>query len=511
MLKTLWKKIKAPVPVQVAAPVKKQYSFMSERVYNAVDHQVELENTMARVFGGSLKPYEAAKKLANPEYTVAMDSCEGVSSLKAQYQYGYPIPETQVMWYASQSFIGYQLCAMIAQHWLVSKACLMPAKDATRNGYEITVNDGTEVSPDILDAMRKADVAYNINKNLIQFVQMGRVFGIRVAMFVVDSDDKEYYSKPFNPDGVTPGSYKGISQIDPYWITPQLDNEAAGNPAAINFYEPTWWNINGKLVHRTHLVIFRTEEVPDVLKPMYIYGGIPIPQKVYERVYGADRTANEAPMLALTKRMDVMKTDAAAALANEGDFTKRMQQWTFNRDNYGIKIIDREDDMLQFDLSLADLDAVIMTQYQLVAAAANVPATKLLGTQPKGFNSTGEYEEANYHEELESIQTHDLTPLLDRHHLLLMRSDIAPHFNIEPFATTVTWNPLDAMTAKEQAELNKLKADTGQVLMSTGAIDGMDERSRVINDPESGYAGMVDEETGELDPLEEIQNDLTGA
>ena len=58
-----------------------------------------------------------------------------------------------------------------------------------------------------------------------------------------------------------------------------------------------------------------------------------------------------------------------------------------------------------------------MSQYQLVAAAANVPATKLLGTTPKGFNATGEYEEASYHEELESIQANDLSRLLARHHL----------------------------------------------------------------------------------------------
>jgi hypothetical protein len=143
-----------------------------------------------------------------------------------------------------------------------------------------------------------------------------------------------------------------------------------------------------------------------------------------------------------------------------------------------------------------------MTQYQLVAAAANVPSVKLLGTSPKGFNTTGEFEESNYHEMLESLQTHALTPLLERHHLLLIRSEIAPKFNIEPFNTTVTWKPLDAMTAKELAELNKMKAETGGLLMNAGAIDGMDERQRVINDPESGYTGLVDEM-----PNEEILSD----
>lgn len=464
-------------------------------MYNAAKDQLK------HIFDRGVLPFDSAQDKSLEG--VAMDN---QLNIKTQFNGDYVVPGAQLLWYASQSFIGYQMAAIMAQHWLISKACLMPAKDATRNGYEITVNDGTEVDPGVLDAMRKADVRFRVNKNLIQFVQMGRIFGIRIAMFIVESNDPEYYKKPFNPDGVMPGSYKGISQIDPYWITPQLDSEAAGNPASINFYEPTWWNINGRLVHRTHLVIFRTEEVADILKPTYIYGGIPIPQKIYERVYAAERTANEAPMLALTKRTDVVKCDMPQALADQVNFDERMQQWVYRRDNYGIKTIGLEEEMEQFDTSLVDLDAVIMTQFQLVAAAANVPAVKLLGTSPKGFNTTGEFEEANYHEELESIQTHDLTPLLERHHLLLIRSEIAPQFNIEPFPTTVTWNSLDAMTAKELADLNKLKADTGQVLMSTGAIDGMDERQRVINDPESGYSGLVDD-TPEL----EISSDPDGA
>ena len=61
-------------------------------------------------------------------------------------------------------------------------------------------------------------------------------------------------------------------------------------------------------------------------------------------------------------------------------------EWAGLRDNYGVKVIDKDaEDLTQFDTGLADLDVTIMTQYQLVAAIAGVPATKLLGTTPKGF------------------------------------------------------------------------------------------------------------------------------
>lgn len=413
------------------------------------------------------------------------------------------IPEAQLLWYAAQSFIGWQNAAMLAQHWLISKACLMPAKDAVRNGYAITVNDGTVVEPEILDAIRTADVNFSINKNLIEFVQMGRIFGIRVAKFVVESDDPDYYKKPFNIDGVTPGSYRGISQIDPYWITPQLSNSSAENPGAIDFYVPTWWRISGELIHRSHLIIFKTEEVADILKPTYIYGGIPIPQKIYERVYAAERIANEAPMLALTKRTLVFNVDLSKVLANEDKITPRLNSMSYTWNNYGARFIGEEEKVTQLETSLAELDSAIMTQYQIVAAAANVPAVKLLGTTPKGFNSTGEFEEANYHEELKSIQIHDLQPLLQRHHLLLIRSEILPKYGIE-FSTSISWNPLDEMTAKELAELNKMKAETDQTLATAGAIDGTDIRQRIISDPESGYDGLSDEISEEIlsDPVD---------
>lgn len=487
-------------PEPIAEPPKKERprQFFSTEDLNTSTHE-RIEQLWEQNFGKSVHPNIAQD--SKKAVTMAMDNH---SNIKSSFYGNDILPPQQVLWYANQTFIGYQMCALLSQQWLISKACLMPAKDATRNGYEITVNDGSEIDPEILDEIRKADVRYKLNHNLIQFVQMGRVFGIRVAMFVVESDDPEYYSNPFNPDGVTEGSYRGISQIDPYWITPQLDTEASANPAAIGFYEPTWWNINGQLVHKTHLIIYRTEEVSDILKPTYIFGGIPIPQKIYERVYAAEKTANEAPMLALTKRTDVIKVDLPQAEMFPEKIKKRLDEFVITRDNYGVKTIGLDDEMMQFDTSLTDLDAVIMTQYQLVAAAANVPSVKLLGTPPKGFNATGEFEEANYHEELESIQSHDLTPLIERHHLLLIRSEISPKFGIAPFNTTISWHELDAMTTKEQAELNKLKAETGVLLVNSGAIDGQDERDRITNDPKSGYVGLETEAPEpEDDPFED--------
>ena len=438
------------------------------------------------------------------------DSSNGVANFKMYANGMNSVSDAVIGWYASQGFIGAQLCGILAQNWLINKACAMPADDAIRKGYNVVTVDGDELDPEAVKIIKAYDKAYKLNFNMREFIRKGRIFGIRVAMFKVISTDKDYYEKPFNIDGVTAGSYKGIVQVDPYWTAPMLDGASASQPDTLHFYEPTWWIINGKKVHRSHLIIFRHAEPVDVLKPQYIYGGVPLTQQIMERVYAAERTSNEAPQLAMSKRTTIWLTDMEAVMSDTNAAIGRLQQWAAYRDNYGVKLGDKEgDEFQQFDTSLADFDSLIMTQYQLVAAIAGVPATKLLGTSPKGFNATGEYEEASYHEMLESIQANDLTPFAERHHALVIKSFVEPQLKMKiDCETTLNWLPLDTPTAEELAATNLAKAQAGQVLIGSGAISSEDERQRVATDKQSGYneIGILEDQDPEGE--EEAEEDF---
>jgi len=409
-------------------------------------------------------------------------------------------------WFMQQGFIGYQNAAFIAQHWLIYKACAVPVDDAIRNGYDITTVTGEDLPEDALKLLKSADRRYGLTGAMRDFGIKGRIFGIRIALFEVESSDPEYYEKPFNLDGVKKGSYKGISQVDPYWCAPILDMSSAGVPSGRHFYEPTWWLIGSRRVHRTHLVIFKYADPPDVLKPMYLFGGIPLPQMIMERVYCAERTANEAPALALSKRTTVWLTNMADVMANTQKADALMQQWIAMRDNFGIKLGDKEGDQFeQFDTPLGDFDSLVMTQYALVAATAGCPITKLMGTTPGGFAATGEYDEASYHEMLESMQERDFTPLAQRHHALVMRSEVVEKFpELKDAEIIVSWHSLDAMTHTEKAQVNLNKAETGATLIASGALIPADERARVAGDKDSGYHGIgVDIEEEQIPDLDD--------
>lgn len=262
--------------------------------------------------------------------------------------------------------------------------------------------------------------------------------------------------------------------------------EATSAPESLHFYEPTWWRLpNGKRIHRSHVIYITGDEVPDVLKPTYYFGGLPLTQQIYERVYASERVANEAPLMALTKRMLIADGNIEAYLMNEEDAEKKLQKLSYCRDNYGVFFKRPGDNVQQIDTSLTDFDALIMTQYQLVASIARMPATKLLKTQPKGFNATGEYEMKDYIQELQHLQDNQMKPLIERNNLLVEKSEFGYSYELE-----AKFNPVDMPTERELAEVRKIDADTDAVLINAGAISPEESRARIIADPNSGYNGL---------------------
>ena len=425
---------------------------------------------------------------------------------KAAFRIGRQVlPDDLFFWYVTQSFIGYQACAFVAQHWLIDRCCSMKGRDAIRKGFQLVFDEGIEVDPIVTKRIEKWDKKLKLRKLLETADKFKNVFGISHVLFMVDSDDPDYYEKPFNPDGIQPGSYRGMVRVDPYWISPLLTTEAVEHPDSQSFYEPTFWIISGQKYHKSHFVILRGPEVADILKPSYLYGGLPLTQRILERVYAAERTANEAPQLALSKRLVIRYIEKIEqAIANQGKFEEAMAVLAEWRDNFGVFVEDSANKVEQQDTSLSDLDSVIMTQYQIVAGQSGIPATKLMGTAPKGFNATGENEIKMYHEELESIRENDLTPIIDKHHACLMRSHIAATLpDKNPLMIDIEWNPLSVSSDKELAEVGELKARTYQTIQSTGAIDEYDIRGAVVKDKTSPLSGIESVERPE--ELEELE------
>lgn len=429
------------------------------------------------------------------EKGVAMDSAEDNNSA-SQGVYNNmvgAIPDIIYSHFAAQGFIGYNACAILKQNWMISNACTVPAEDAIQSGYTLCNKDDSEtISEEELENFKAVSYSkYHIDDICRRIEINKKVFGIGLAVPCMDDDYD--YENPFNIDGVKPNSYKGWTVVDPYWFAPELDEDAATNPASKNFYQPTWYRMpNGKRVHRSHCIVLMNSVIPDILKPTYFYGGIPLTQMIFQRVYAAEKVANEAPLLALTKRLLVVDANLENFVANQRDAEETLKTISWLRDNFGVAIKRPGDQIQQIDTGLTDFDSLIMTQYQLVASIAQMPATKLLKTTPKGFNATGEFELKDYIQTLQAIQENDMKPLIERHNLLLAKSRYNKKMEI-----TVKFNPIDMPTEADKASINQATASTLSTLTQAGIISAEEAREHLKKDETAGFPTIDVESTPE--------------
>lgn len=394
-----------------------------------------------------------------------------------------PVPEDQIDFFASHAnFMGWQNLAIVSQHWLIRKACEMPALDALRNGFEAVADDGQELDKEAVRKIKRLDKKMGIKAAATEAITKARIFGVAYVFFDFSCDfDDKYLEKPFNPDAIKPGTYRGIKVIEPRYVVAYCTNTS--NPLGDRFFEPEYYSIFGRKVHHSHIIRVVHSEVPDQLKPTYMYGGVSVVQQIMESAYAASITANEAARLVHSKRTTVFQTESDIFSAGQAAIEEKLLEFSRFRDNFSVLPIGDSDSLSVTETGLAGLSEVIMTGLQVVAAASNVPATKLLGTSPSGFQSTGAHEIATYHELLETIQEHDAAPIIERHWIMTQRSEGAA----ENLTLTVAFEKLDVLTEQDQANVNKIKADTAAVWVDLQVISPEELRQQLATDKNSGF------------------------
>ena len=153
-----------------------------------------------------------------------------------------------------------------------------------------------------------------------------------------------------------------------------------------------------------------------------------------------------------------------------------------------------------------------MTQFQLVAAIAEMPVTKLMKTQLKGLSNTGDYETKDYCQNLKEIQENDYNTILMRHYQLLSVSEKGKDLDID-----IVWDEIDTPTALEQAQIESQQAQTDATYVGSGIIDPTEVRTMLRSNDDSRFHNlseempedlmMPDEDTGNPDEQEQKKSE----
>ena len=358
--------------------------------------------------------------------------------------------------YFVEGFIGWQACSMLSQHWLIDKACSMPANDAITPGFRV-LSDKKKTASEIENKLKKL----SIEEVLVKAIRTSRVYG--QALIVPTFDKKVDMEVPFNPDGLKGKKLESLQVVNPMYYSPVFDEDSMADSKSPIFYQPTWYNFAGGSASRVHKSwVFKVIEpmAPDMLWPMYYYGGVPITQKIYRSVYSAERVAKEIPLLVETKRLLVADSFSSDMVLNPDGVREAAAGIAQMRDNFGVLLKDPESKIAQIDTNLSELDRVLMAQFRVVAAVAEIPVNKLMRYQESG-TATSTKEDGDYRQVLKRITKFQAVPAMELVLKLMGKEEEEIEFNEYDFssaeekATTFEKDTISLMHAASVGALTK--------------------------------------------------------
>jgi phage-related protein (TIGR01555 family) len=392
--------------------------------------------------------------------------------------------------------------------WLVRKIVDVPPFDMTREWRDWQA-DGSDI-----EAIEAEEKRLQLSAKCQRALILARLYGGGALILGTADQDQ---TQPLNPESLRKGGLLYVHVMSRQQLG---EGQPRTDPTDPWFGQPDHFTINGSngsqvRLHPSRVVAFIGQRAPEgaFYQSASWFWGDPIMQSIGEAVKNADTAQAGFASLIDEAKIDIMKVKDLSSLmaTDEGErrLTTRLTATSTAKSVFRTLMLDSEDEWEQRQVTWAGIPDIMSAFLNVVAGAADIPVTRLLGQSPKGLQSTGDGEERDYHSMVKARQAELLGPALDRIDELLIRSALGA----KPDDVYYEFAPLDALSEKDAAtvELNlsttiKNYADTG--LIPDVALSAM-AKNRII---ESGRWPGSEAAFGEAEANPEPEqdpNDLT--
>jgi phage-related protein (TIGR01555 family) len=386
-------------------------------------------------------------------------------------------------------FIGYPRLAELAQRAEYRRISETYAKEATRKWLRL-VNVGKEDKLDVIKAIDGALKKFRVRDILREAILHDGLFGR--GQIYADTGAGDNLPELRTPllrtrQKVKLGSLRGFKTIEPLWTYPGQYN--ASDPLHPNFYNPETWYVQGKEIHRSRLFGVVSREVPDLLKPAYLFGGLSLSQMAIECVENWLRTRKSVGDLVNAFSTMVLSTDIQALLSNGGGDAERARADLFNaiRGNLGLMIVNKAtEELSNVSTPLGGLDHLQAQSQEHISGVSGIPLVKMFGITPTGLNASSEGELRVWYDSVHGVQE---DVVADPFTAALELVQLSEFGEIDP-DIRFAFEPLWQATESEKGALRKANADTAAVYIADGVLDPREERERLAAEDDGVYQGL---------------------
>lgn len=400
-----------------------------------------------------------------------------------------------------QGFLGYPYLAELAQRPEYRRISETFAKEMTRKWLKIVSTGDSDIEDKVekiaaIEAEFERLCVQDICRKVVEhdgFFGRGQIY---IDTGATDKPEELLSPLPVSSAKIGIAGLKGLIVVEPMWTYPNAYNST--DPLKSDYFMPKEWYVMGKRVHASRLMFCISRKVPDLLKPVYAFGGLSLSQMCKPYVDNWLRTRQSVSDLIHSFSVSGIKTNMNDILNGGANDMLMLRAQLFNmaRDNKGLMMIDKDtEEYFNIATPLGSLDSLQAQSQEHMASVANIPLSILLKITPSGLNASSEGEIRIFYDAIESEQEANLSPIVKK----IMDIVQLSLFGEIDQDITFRWEPLWSMNEVELANARNVEANTDATYINCGVIAPEEVRTRLASEENSIYAALdITEEAIEL-------------
>lgn len=356
-----------------------------------------------------------------------------------------------------------ELEAMYRGDWMARKIIDVPVTDMLRP-WRSWQADGAKIA-----RIEAAEKKHAVKAKVAKAMRWARLYGGSVILIGANSERPD---KELATDSIKPGGLKYLTVLPRRMITA---GEMETDPESPFHGQPKFYTLtSGKRaqidIHPSRVIRVLGAERPDIDTNNEGWGDSVL-QIIYDAVHHAALANSGIASLIHEAKIDVIKVpNLGASLATSDGTTALIKRFTTANSLKSINntlLLDGAEEWERKQTSFSGLTDVQRSFLQIVAGAADIPATRLLGDSPGGLNASGDSQVRSYYDMIAGRRIDDLDPIMDRIDALILR-DAGIALGRDEY---YEWGSLWQMTDAEKADIAHKKAQTSKVLIDSGILN----------------------------------------
>ncbi len=395
-----------------------------------------------------------------------------------------------------------ELEAMYIENWLAGKIIDVIPDDMTREWRTINTTEKPERVKEFEEFEEDLDVVNKFNESS----KWARLYGGCGIILGIQESQGGPMDEPLDIELLGKGAIEHLTVIENERLT-YTGAPIIIDPMDPDFGQPEFFRVasTSQTVHRSRILFFNGIPLPYYLRKRQrlAFWGAPVMRRVMEAVSNSDLGVNGVASLMSEASVDVIKykglTGFLSQPGGEEKVRARFNLMKLLKSLNNITLLDEEESYESHQQTFAGLSDLIDKYLALVAGAADIPVTRLVGTSAKGLNATGEGDLKNYYDNIRARQRREYNPQLRRLDSIMQRT----LWGNEADEWSFTWDSLFQLTEKEIAEMENIRADRDTKHLAAGVIDELIVAGQLYED---GTYTNIDQEY--LDKLEKVIEQL---